>query len=480
VRSALQHELLDKHENPPMSAEYMAFQTHYKQLSSLMTEHPDGFATRAFQRAMIDTSKLDNIRTSLTDQEKAAKLLSEIGQMIRASVPQAFERFLQILNLESDSTVTVLVVRELKSLMQVYKISTELKKSSNCELNLDVLAEKLLNKGLITREIYEQCTWTEKKQTLSNAILLFSQLSKQGASQAFLSILEAYPNTRDLADILRQESDEPSTSTTSEHSSSVVESSGYQTTDTALTDKPGNSTEPTQSGTNTALIGSVFSSDSVYSPESSTSSDQYHSLDSMSATMVSGTFTNEALSEGSLPSLERRSSPVSRTSPDTTISNTLSPHMSTPMVSRWSSYSIIGSLINVNLLRFTEYMYVCCCLQANYTDTSVMLKHCSATFPDHSTPIQHRNGPTARVVRLILRALPLPVFTMTCQILEVGKRHSEVLTAIVSTQRLTFNWFVDWLQNTLMTRPLPKIGVGLVQCCKGYALIFHATTWNSL
>ena len=85
----------------------MAFRTHYKQLLSLMTEHPDDFATRAFQRAMIDTSKLDNIRTSLTDQEKAAKLLSEIGQMIRTSVPQAFERFLQILNLESDSTVLV-------------------------------------------------------------------------------------------------------------------------------------------------------------------------------------------------------------------------------------------------------------------------------------------------------------------------------------------------------------------------------------
>ena len=48
------------------------------------------------------------------------------------------------MNLESDSTV--LVVRELKILMEVYKILTELTKSSTGELNLDVLAEKLLYK----------------------------------------------------------------------------------------------------------------------------------------------------------------------------------------------------------------------------------------------------------------------------------------------------------------------------------------------
>ena len=329
----MQWELLDKqleHEKPPMSPEYMAFQTLHKKLLSLVTEQPDNFATRAFQRAMIDTSKLDDIRTSLTSgQQKATKLLNEIGQMILTSVPQAFERFLQILNLESDSTV--LVVQELKILMEVYKVFTELTKSSAGELNLDVLAEKLLNKGLIMREAYEQCTWTEENQTLSKASLLFNQLSKQGASQAFLSILEAYPNTRDLADNLRQESDEFSTSTTSEHSSSVIESSGYQTTDTVLTDEPGNSTEATQSEANTTLIGSVYSYDSVYSPDSSTSSDQYHSLDSASATMVSGTFTNEGLSEGSLPSLERRSIPVSRT---TTLSDALSPHVSTLRVSQ--------------------------------------------------------------------------------------------------------------------------------------------------
>jgi len=114
--------------------------------------------------------------------------------------------------------------------------------------------------------------------------------------------------------------------------SSVVESSGYQTTDAVLTDDPENSTEPTELKPDAMLIESVYSLDSVYSPESSTSSDQYHSLDSTSATMVSGTFTSAALSEGTLPSLERRSSPVSRTSPDTTpLSDTLSPHMSTPM-----------------------------------------------------------------------------------------------------------------------------------------------------
>lgn len=104
----MQHGLLDKqleHGKPPMPPEYMAFQILYKKLLSLVTEQPDDFATRAFERAIIDTSKLNDIRTSLTDQEKATKLLSEIGQMIHTSVPQAFECLLQILNLEYNAAV---------------------------------------------------------------------------------------------------------------------------------------------------------------------------------------------------------------------------------------------------------------------------------------------------------------------------------------------------------------------------------------
>ena len=81
-----------EHEKPPAPPEYMAFETHYSQLLNLVIIDPDDFATRAFARAMIDTSTLDNIQTSLTtDGEKATKLLNEVGQMIRTSVPQAFE-----------------------------------------------------------------------------------------------------------------------------------------------------------------------------------------------------------------------------------------------------------------------------------------------------------------------------------------------------------------------------------------------------
>ena len=335
----MQHEVRDKRlerEKSPAPPEYMAFETHYSQLLSLVAIDPDDFATRAFARAMIDTSTLDNIRSSLaTDREKATKLLSEIGQMIRTSVPQVFERFLQILSLESDS----MVVRELTNLMEVYEILTELKNSSADELNLDTLAEKLLYKGLITQETYKECMWTEEKQGLSKANLLFNQVSKQGASQAFLSILEAFTNTQSLAGILRLESDESSASTSSERSPSVEESSGYQTTENVLTDKPDSSIESTQPEVaDTVLIestiGSMYSPDAVHSPDSSTSSEQFHSLDSGGATMVSGTFTSDALSESTLPSLERRSSPVSRTSLDaTTLGDTLSPHMSAPRVS---------------------------------------------------------------------------------------------------------------------------------------------------
>ena len=328
-RSAVQHELLGEqlqHDKPPAQPEYMAFETQYNQLLSLVTECPDDFAIRAFERAMIDTSTLDDIQSSLTtDREKATRLLSEIGQMIRTSVPQAFEQLLQILSPESHSTV----VRGLTNLMEVYEILTELKNSSADELNLDTLAEKLLYKGLITQETYKECMLTEEKQGLSKVNLLFNQVSKQGASQAFLSILETFTNTRDLVGLLRLKSDGFSTTTSSEYSPSVVGSAGCQT-DNVLTDELEDSIESTDEN----MMGSMYSPDVVHSPDSSTSSEQFHSLYSGYATMVSGTFTNEALSDSTLPSLERRSSPVSRTSLNaTTLGDTLSPHMSAPKVS---------------------------------------------------------------------------------------------------------------------------------------------------
>jgi len=64
----VQRELLDKqleHEKLPVPQEYMAFQTLHKKLSRLVTEQPDNFANRAFERAMIDTSKLADIQSLL-------------------------------------------------------------------------------------------------------------------------------------------------------------------------------------------------------------------------------------------------------------------------------------------------------------------------------------------------------------------------------------------------------------------------------
>ena len=72
----------------------MAFDVCYSQLVSLVSERPVDYARRAFSRALIDTSKLDKIRSSLvTDKEKATELLTEIGQMIRTSVHKRLNGF---------------------------------------------------------------------------------------------------------------------------------------------------------------------------------------------------------------------------------------------------------------------------------------------------------------------------------------------------------------------------------------------------
>ena len=295
----------EKHYELPKPPEYMAFDVCYSQLVSLVSERPDDYARRAFSRALIDTSKLDKIRSSLvTDKEKATELLTEIGQMIRTSVPQAFERFLLILNTHPETPV----VQQLTSMADIYKAVTEFQKLSTSELNLDVLAEELLNKGLITPPSYEECIQTD--ESLLKAMVLYKQLSKLRASQPFVKLLAAYPNTKDVAETLKQES-----GTSSPSSEPSQDSSGYLT---SRTEELESSLGSTLSKNDLTLTEDVILDTSTCpslgtsmypSLESSTSSDQYHSLDSQNGTMVLGSL-KEPLSESTLPSLERQSSTV--------------------------------------------------------------------------------------------------------------------------------------------------------------------------
>ena len=127
----------EKHHELPKPSENIAFEACYSQLVSLVSEQANDCAGRAFSRALIDTSKLDKIRASLaTDEEKATELLREIGQMIRTSVPQAFERFLLILNTHPETPV----VQQLTNMTIVYKVVTEFQKLATSEFNLDALA----------------------------------------------------------------------------------------------------------------------------------------------------------------------------------------------------------------------------------------------------------------------------------------------------------------------------------------------------
>ena len=102
----------EKHHELPKPSENIAFEACYSQLVSLVSEQANDCAGRVFSRALIDTSKLDKIRASLaTDEEKATELLREIGQMIRTFVPQAFERFLLILNTDPEIPVVQQLTR---------------------------------------------------------------------------------------------------------------------------------------------------------------------------------------------------------------------------------------------------------------------------------------------------------------------------------------------------------------------------------
>ena len=302
----------------------MAFEACYDQLMSLVSEQVNDCARRAFSRALIDTSKLDKIRSSLvTDEAKAAELLREIGQMIRTSVPQAFERFLLILTTDPETPV----VQRLTSVAKVYKVVTEFQKLSTSEINLDALAKEFLIKALIAPSSYEECLQTD--ESLPKALILYKQLSKLRASHPFVKLLAAYPNTKEVAEKLKRESgtSTPSSEDSSGYRTSRTEDleSSLSSTSSGESQRPSEDTKPWESGfTSGYLTGQLDSSiesrndqtltedaildASMYpSLESSTSSDQFHSLDSQNGTMVLGTL-KERLSETTLPSLERLSS----------------------------------------------------------------------------------------------------------------------------------------------------------------------------
>ena len=322
----------------PKPPEYMAFEACYQQLMILVSEQPDDYARRAFSRALIDTSKLDTIQSSLvTDEEKSTELLREIGQMIHTSIPQAFERFLLILTTVPETPV----VQQLSSLAKVYKVVTEFQKLSTSEINLDALAREFLNKELIAPSSYEECLQTD--ENLPRALILYKQLSKLKASHPFVKLLAAYPNTQEVAEALKRES---GTSTPSSE-----DSSGYLTgrteelesslgsTSSGESQRPSEDTKAWESRfTSGYLTGQLDSSigsrndqtltgdavldASMYpSLESSTSSDQFHSLDSQNGTMVLG-MLKERLSDTTLPSLERLSTTV------TTFTDTSTPKVS--------------------------------------------------------------------------------------------------------------------------------------------------------
>ena len=274
----------------PKPPEYMAFEAFYQQLMSLVSERPVDYARRAFSRALIDTLKLDKIQSSLVkDEEKATELLTEIGQMIRTAVPQAFERFLLILT----SVPETPVVQQLTSMANVYKAVTEFQKLSTSELNLDALAKEFLDKGLITPPSYEECIQTD--ECLPKAVILYKQLSKLRASQPFVKLLAAYPNTKDVAETLKQES-----GTSSPSSEPSQDSSGYLTT---RMEELESSLGSMSSWIDQTLTEDVTFDTSMYpSLESSTSSDEYYSNDT--------TVLGEPLSESTLPSLEHQSSTI--------------------------------------------------------------------------------------------------------------------------------------------------------------------------
>ena len=319
----------EKHHELPKPPEYMAFEACYQQLMTLVSEQPDDYVGRAFSRALIDTSKLDNIRSSLvTDEEKATELLREIGQMIRTSIPQAFERFLLILTANTDAPI----VQRLNSITNAYKVLIEFQKLSTSEINLDALAEEFFNKGLIAPSSYEECIQTD--ENLPKAMILYERLSKLKASHPFVKLLSVYSNTKDVAEVLKRESgtSSPSSEDSSGYLTGRTEDleSSLGSTSSWENQRPIEDAKPWESGFSSGyLTGQMEELDSriesrndqtltkdaildatMYpSLESSTSSDQFHSLDSQNGTMVLGTL-KERLSESTLPSLERQSSTV--------------------------------------------------------------------------------------------------------------------------------------------------------------------------
>ena len=89
---------------------------------------------------------------------------------------------------------------QLEDLERVYEILLELQRISRSYLDIDALALRLLRGGLVTQDVYDNCT--SMAIDLEKVRGLERHLSQRGASRAFIAVLDSFPNTKLFADEL--------------------------------------------------------------------------------------------------------------------------------------------------------------------------------------------------------------------------------------------------------------------------------------
>ena len=89
---------------------------------------------------------------------------------------------------------------QLEDLERVYEILLELQRISRSYLDIDALAQRLLRGGLVTQDVYDNCT--SMAIDLEKVRGLERHLSQRGASRVFIAVLDNFPNTKLFADEL--------------------------------------------------------------------------------------------------------------------------------------------------------------------------------------------------------------------------------------------------------------------------------------
>ena len=178
--------------------EFQTFQSIRSALDSELTLDPIVTANEVFYKGIITQENLHELRLVSSDKKKAEKLVSLIQDTLLEH-PYKFKSLIEALR--SLSTHEALA-NKISHLYQFNRVMSKMKKTGDELLDMNYLSAELNNSQLISDECRIKAAGAANFVDMCYVILV--QLRTKGLEDAYLTLLDSFPNTKEVCATLRE------------------------------------------------------------------------------------------------------------------------------------------------------------------------------------------------------------------------------------------------------------------------------------